>query len=245
MQLKIVTWNANHRDSAVGYLDQLMKDNVDIILLQDVQNTKKNYPHESDLLDYQAFYLQAFPVRDWGNAILINNRTIKKFNGSFDGQKQYQDSSVQMCYDFTLPNNQKLSIINAYANPEGVPDIFQYETNKSEFMKDLDKKMNDMNFVVFAGDLNIDIRWDKYHEDKQQPAFKSLDVVGLVNCFENYGEPIWTRFPWQNDHIFVSRNLKDKVIESKSKIHNKSPIADEMVMKYSDHVPLEITIDFD
>lgn len=106
----------------------------------------------------------------------------------------------------------------------------------------------DFYFFILAGDLNIDLRWDLYHPNqskswKQLPAFEFLESVGLVNCFKD--KFVWTRFPWQIEHIFINQKLKSALkCEIECKVCNESPAAEKMVMEYSDHVPAEIFIEF-
>ena len=270
MQLKIVTWNMHNQIKAFDYVKSefIVKKDIDIILLQEVRNLLKDHPSLFDYLKekkYQIFYSDHSLNGYWNIAILVKESLIHKSLGKtvdiLTGKPRKTKAGERcstwwMCYEFVLSNNQKMTIINIYANPSyDVPYIFDSTNDKygyDKFREELEEKVKgrDKELVIMAGDLNIDDRWDEYHDDdpkswNQSPAFEFLKKIGLVNCFKDYGKPIWTRFPWQNDHVFINKELdeKSKIIEYN--VFNDFSIASEILMKYSDHVPLGVTLDFD
>ena len=77
MKLKIVTWNANHRISIYNSLKTLLDEwNADVILLQDLQNPRKELLDSEPFSNYKTYYCKSFLKRDWGNAVIINEKLI-------------------------------------------------------------------------------------------------------------------------------------------------------------------------
>jgi exonuclease III len=206
---------------------------VDIAMLQEsklLENKFENY----------NFQFNALPVREnWGNTILYKkyNAYRHALNSSFLG------SSALMVYDFILPNNEVITIINVY----GQIDYDGYATTTMHHVisdisalvyKNLKSK-----YILMAGDLNISTQYDEQYRN-QAPShnivFDRIKDLGLINCtMEKYGKHIQTYyhskgdFPWQNDYIFTNKKLYDKI--NSLKIYSKEEIDDR-----SDHMPVEI-----
>ena len=234
----------NLRKIAFDYVkSEFIEKDIDIILLQEVQNLQKNQSDLFDYLDekgYRIFYSDHSLNGHWNIAILVKKSLINESYGKTVDKVTGKYSSTRwMCYEFILPHNQKMTIINIYANPADVPGIFRSKNTKhgyDKFREELEEKVNGDGFVIVAGDLNIDLRYRL-----TTSAFPYLNSI-LINCIK---DPIWTRFPWQDDHILINQKLQ---FELKGKIEYKvcnCLDAEEMVRKYSDHIPLEVIIDFD
>jgi len=142
-----------------------------------------------------------------------------------------------MCLDFPFSNG-KMTVINIYACPASIPKLF---CKNVEFRKALKEKVEESEFVVLGGDLNINLEYC----DEHKCAFDYLKDIGLINCFDAYStkKESWTKFPWQNDYIFI-KTLKNAA-KFRPRIYNEIPGSIAFVKEWSDHVPVEVIIDFD
>jgi endonuclease/exonuclease/phosphatase family metal-dependent hydrolase len=142
-----------------------------------------------------------------------------------------------------LPGNQALLTINMY----GQPDYAGFYTPSVHHMiSDITAQVfsRKKKYIVVAGDLNASVQWDeKYHDPAHKLVFDRLDDLGLVNCTkETFGGHIQTHkhsrsdFPWQNDYIFLNKNLYSKLLSCS--VHNE-----EGMLNLSDHFPVEIILD--
>jgi len=106
--------------------------------------------------------------------------------------------------------------------------------------------------VVIGGDLNISVQFDEKYGKKgrythaHKICFERIEDFGLVNSFKSfYNGYVQTlrhrnsQIPWQNDYLFVSRNL---AVSLKScNVINEN--YDRRIIKFSDHNPVIIEIE--
>jgi endonuclease/exonuclease/phosphatase family metal-dependent hydrolase len=236
MELKVMTWNMNYwqRDDTqrLGAWKFLEEKNMDIAILQETK------PYFNCLENYNI-YSQIFPVRDgWGSAIVT-----KKYNSyKHSFVSSYEGSYGLMCYDFEIEKDKKVTIINLYGK---IDSNGNSTTTMHHILSDIIPIVwgRPKNLIIMAGDLNTSTQWDEKYNNKDPShklVFDRINDMGFINCtMEQFGEHRQTfvrenTFPYQDDYIFIKGNDH----EWKVKIHN-----DQNVLNYSDHYPVELTIE--
>lgn len=244
MELKVSTWNMDYwktpkprRLAAWNYL--ITELNSDISLLQE---TKPQVLFDGT---YDIHY-HKFPQRpDWGSAIIF--RKYQHFEYSFNSS--YEGSRGLMCFDFKISDKITITAINIY----GKIDSEGYATTTLHHMlSDLTPllhKYKKNRYFVIGGDFNASTQWDEKYNGRDplhKLVFDRIEDFGMLNCTkEIYGDHIRTyshnrkksNFPWQDDYIFISRNLKKSLVSCN--VHNN-----DKMLELSDHFPVEVIFDF-
>nr|MDO8109399.1 endonuclease/exonuclease/phosphatase family protein [Candidatus Sigynarchaeota archaeon] len=207
----------------------------DIALLQEV--------HPDHLMHsmYDLHYHKGYHEKNWGSAIL--SKKYPYFQVNFDGF--YEGKNGLLCYEFQVTDKKRLTVINMY----GKIDAEGYATTTMHHMLSdltpiLGKKRKSRS-IVLGGDLNVSTQWDQRYPNKypsHKIVFDRLDDFKLINCtLAFFGKYVQTyshdpvSFPWQNDYIFISKDLKPTFIDCK--VYD-----DQKMLELSDHFPLEITL---
>ena len=92
-----------------------------------------------------------------------------------------------------------------------------------------------------GGDFNVSEQFDVKYKG-QYPAhkivFDRLEDFGLINCTKKFhGNHVQTHihsksdFPWQNDYLFVSKNIIERVTDC-------DVIKEDRILEMSDHLPV-------
>jgi len=239
MKTSIVTWNMDNwkrnikkREKAWKYLTENIS--ADIMLLQE-------FAPQSKIDDkYNVSYMEISNTRQWGSAVItrgLPNHEVE-FKNSYPG--------AVTAADVTLPNGSILTVISLY----GVFDEGSYVTaalhrTLSDLTPLLHKDKNKRLFVI-AGDYNVSKQWDeryKHRDPSHTIFFDRLEDFGLINCtYEYFNKHVQTNrhtgsdFPWQNDYIFASKKLAEKLVFCEVK-------DDAQVHELSDHNPVIATFD--
>ncbi|QKX01676.1 exodeoxyribonuclease III [Wolbachia endosymbiont of Cruorifilaria tuberocauda] len=152
--LKVATWNVNSIRRRIGQVcDFIIDDQIDIILLQEIRCTEKQFPYdEIERLGYKcAVYGQ---VARNGVCILSKHPILETF--TIDIVKDYKEARYVECV--IKYNNQKVRVASIYIPNGQSPDscAFAY---KLKFYDNLYKKTNDLlkneELTIVAGDYNV------------------------------------------------------------------------------------------
>jgi hypothetical protein len=122
----------------------------------------------------------------WGTSIIADRKyTLLKRNfidnDEYQGEKYYAQNSL-MCYDFELPNGEKITIINHYHKGRN------WDYNYSDiFFKNIEYiyNINKANLMLFAGDFNASC-----DDEKTKETFEAIEHIGFLNCTKNIGTTI-------------------------------------------------------
>jgi endonuclease/exonuclease/phosphatase family metal-dependent hydrolase len=92
--------------------------------------------------------------------------------------------------------------------------------------------------VIFAGDLNVDARWDDVHgTTRHRQVLQRLTETGLFHANSLLPPGTYTnqKHPYQIDHFFVSGSLRES-------IEDVRVIVGSRVSALSDHYPLVLDL---
>jgi exonuclease III len=255
--MKITSWNLNfwqnwtHQDKEEWrsrVLDYLKSLDYDFMLLQEVKVPClfSQYTNSSgiDFLGNSLYYhelgkdeLTADPnskILLWGNSIIAkNNYRIQKRRIL---EKDYYGRSILMCYDFYLPDEKTITLINFYGKK--APDSNDYPILEKGIndIKDVVQNNSDNHLIVFAGDFNSDPEKEPHYK---KVFFDNLEELGFKNCtqaevFRNTMVP--EARPWPNDKVFVNKPYHE---------YTKCILREDTDLKLSDHRPIECIINLE
>ena len=224
--------NSIQRNYAWSYLWE--KITPDIALLQEI------VPPAQSFELYNILYHEIDKKRRWGTSIISKpkiNREIYS-NNFYPGSSGLIIAEVKISHSFTL------TVINIYGliDPEGYAT-----TTMHHIISDLTSILHNKNKrnIVLGGDFNVSEQWDikyKNRDPAHKLVFDRLKNLGLINCTkEFFNGHIQTHFHsrssvrWQNDYIFVSKNLINKVKDCKV-------INTPEMSEFSDHYPVMIEL---
>jgi exonuclease III len=227
-------WKRSSEQRELGWNYLVDSINPEIALLQEVVPPEKHFETHSIL------YHEIDKKRKWGTSIIAKHKIVKEIylNNTYPG------STGLIVAEIKIADNFILTVINIY----GLIDSDGYaSTTLHHILSDLtpilhnNKKQN----IVLGGDFNVSEQFDLVYKD-QYPShklvFQRLEDFGLINCTkEIYKDHIQTHvhsrstFEWQNDYIFVNKNVMEKVIDCKV-VNNPE------MLNFSDHYPVFIDV---
>jgi len=237
--MKIITWNMDYwkrkseqRKLAWNYLLDTIDPNV--ALIQEI------VPPETSYDSHHVLYHEIDGKRKWGNALISKYPVHKEIyvNNSYPG------ASGLIIAELKISDNFLLTTINVY----GQIDPNKYATTTmhhilSDLTPILDKK--DKRNIVLGGDLNVSEQYDTKYKGKfasHKLVFDRLEDFGLINCTKKFHNGhvqthvhSSSKFEWQNDYLFVSKNIIDQV--TGCEVINGNGLLD-----LSDHYPVTIEI---
>lgn len=226
--MKVITWNMgfwqykNSHNEAWKYLKEEI--NPDIALLQETY-----LPHLTETEN--LLYRSIGGTRKWGSAIYSRDLPIREIIfDSFTGW-------VVAC-EVSLPNDRKIIIVSIHAQiVKGY--VFPNLTNIFDALSPI---LENREFII-GGDFNSCRLIDKVQKTKYHTAFfDKIETNGFFNCHQKFHEveqqTFWgkrTKQPYQDDHLFVSDNLAEKVISC-------DVLGYEPIKTLSDHTPVLLGI---
>ncbi len=250
--MKILSWNVNGLRAAIknGILDELKKEDPDIILFQEVKVDKLSVPEEIYHLNYKV-YLNSAEKKGYSGTMALSK--IEPLNYStgigipeFDSEGRVQTLEFEEFY-----------IVNSYFpnSQHGLTRLdFKMDFNDKilNYLESLKKKKP----VIITGDFNvaheeIDIARPKDNEKNagftiEERTFMSKFLEeGYIDSYRYFhkdpGHYSWWSYRfnareknigWRIDYFIISKDFIDKL---------KDSIIMENI-KGSDHAPLELLI---
>ena len=238
--MNIATWNMDYwkrsteqRISGWHYLWN--KIDPDMALLQEI------VPPDESFDNFSVLYHQLDRKRRWGTSIVSKRRISRElhFNNYYPG------SSGLIAAEIRLPGSFTLTVVNIY----GLIDPEDYATTTMHhILSDLTTTLHKSygRNIFLGGDFNVSEQWDEKCKNRypaHRLVFDRLEDFGLINCTKKFANAhIQTHthgqstFEWQNDYIFVSSNIIDKVEDCEV-------INEPEVREFSDYFPVVIEID--
>ena len=227
--MRIITWNLDywkHRslhNEAWIYLRDKIK--PDVALLQEVSPPN---------LEAQEHFLFKITGRRQGTAIYTRNLPTQEFEVALPEKYVGRVVATQIEVSAGL----KVVVMSVHA-PIIKGRVFPY---LDEIFDKIEYVVSDQTFVV-GGDLNTarlaEKVWPGYGHG---PFFERLAQSVFFDCHRKFHvaeEQTYFRSdskqPYQDDHLFVSCDLADRVVCC-------DPIKDETTLKVSDHIPLLVEI---
>ncbi len=222
--MKIVTWNmdcwkrdVSRHDEAWAYLVEELR--PDIALLQEVRPPAS---FEGNNLLYTAIG----GSRRWGSAIFTNGLPIH-------GIPIENHKGWVVAGEILLPNNSKAVAVSIHARfieREVFPHL-------NYLFDDLSPVLEEQTFIV-GGDLNAARLIDEVYGTRcDSEFFDRIESSGFFNCHRKFHakeqQTFWgkTKYPYQDDHLFVSEHLKEQVLSCDTLDY-------ERIRKLSDHSPV-------
>ena len=237
--MRFLTWNMDYwkrnseqRKLAWNYLSDTL--NPDVALIQEI------VPPENSYNEMNVLYHEIDGKRKWGSAIFSKYNILKELylNNGYVGARATVISEIEISDSFTV------TFINIY----GQLDSYGYATTTMHhLLSDLTTILNQKRKrnIILGGDFNVSEQFDEKYKGQfpsHKLVFDRLEDFGLINCTKHfYKTHIQTHvhnksdFGWQDDYIFVSKNLIDRI--TKCEVIN-----DKEILELSDHLPLLIEL---
>ncbi len=228
VRIRVATWNLGywqfrrHHERAWEYLRQEIK--PDIAFLQECHPINVS-------ADEQIFFKEIY--RGWGTAIYVRSFPAEEIEFF-----QYPGRVVgAVAYLPKIPRLYLASIHAPILNHRVFPHL-------DDIFSEIEGRYAGLPSII-GGDLNsarlAEEAWPGYGHG---PFFKRIDQSWFVDCRRHFFEAeIQTifrprqKFPFQDDHIFVSQDLADRVSDYQV-LHNG------VTRTVSDHIPVVIDIAF-
>ena len=256
--MKISSWNVNSIRARIENIKKYIKlSSPDIILLQEIKTEEHSYPFEE--IKKLGYISYVNGQKSYNGVSILSKKKLNNISKILPGDKIKQSRIISANVKI---KNKNIEIINIYV-PNGNPidtDKYTYKKNWLDlFIKEIEKKINNNDFLIVAGDFNIiPEEIDVYNSEKYEndalfkldirKRYRSLINLGLVDVYRHFNKKtqeytFWDYMSgsWQKnhgmriDHILISPGLLDflKKIEIIKKIRGQ--------IKPSDHVPIECT----
>lgn len=245
MNLKIVTWNMDYwkhkkedRNRAWEYLDKNI--DPDIALLQEAIPPKDRYN------DDNIVFPQVDDKYKWACCIVSKICSLRQVDFPRKFRYSLIAADVILSEEKHNLNTTLFTVISMYSPI----DEWGFSTpNLHVMLSDLTpmflNKLGNRE-IILAGDFNTSLQWEEREKRwpglSQELLFNRIKDFGLINCTEKF----WggykqtyrhskSRYPWQNDYIFVTRGLEDS-LKACYVVDNPD------VHKLSDHNPVTIEL---
>ena len=226
--MKIVSWNlgfwqhrSTHSEAWVYLRNQI---EPDLALLQEVSPSKLN---NNEFLLFRQIH------QNWGTALYTRNISLEELQFA----NEYPGRVSGAC--FKTAAEQEIMAASIHA-PIINGRVFPY---LGRIFDDIERTVSGKTFIV-GGDLNTARLAEKvWPRHGHVPFFERIANSIFFDCHQNlHGKEEQTFFrdnsiyPFQDDHLFVSHDLADRV-KSCYALNN------EAVRSLSDHIPLVTEID--
>jgi exonuclease III len=255
MLLKVATWNMGYwshkkvHDEAWGFLmDELAPD---IALIQEARPPAGVDPSG---MTWCPVKRRNGKVEQWGTGIVTKGLPINCL------LVECSHPGGLVAAEVSIPDHPAVTVISMYGVLESVPHGQAYATTTVHRM------LSDLTYllmgegeyagkhknVVLGGDLNISVQCDEMWGGKQRYThahricFDRIEDFGLTNCYAPfYNDYVQTMrhsrssLPWQDDYLFVSRNLAASL--KSCVVLNEE--YDECIKGFSDHNPVVAGLD--
>jgi len=233
--MKIVSWNMNYwqqkstNESAWNYLVSTV--NPDIALLQETVVPEK-YQHQTVFIESKT--CRTTDSIKWGTCVFVNETIL--LNGSFkDVTEKYikEEDSIgkQVFIEVNLNGREQFTICSLHTNtsPDG---IYSIKNHIQKITENLESN-NSYKRFIFGGDFNADIEMDNGFFIEVFNRIK----INYHECIPKhtqtyFGANMSERNHYQDDHLFVSKDLSNSINETFSWNYGK-------LKQYSDHTILE------
>ena len=229
--MKILSWNIDCKIGQNGvwnYIRTHIK--PDFALLQECRVPVENFEVQNNLL------LNVIGgTRNWGSCIYSKDCKVDEV--SFSPEYRGWTTLGEMT---PLHFSKPILLISVHAKLAGVPFVVPH---LKEMFSKLLNVMKEYENLIIAGDFNAARLFDEVYPQypahtKHKLLFDWLEnELGLFDChYKLNGKEVQTmrgksKYPYQNDHIFVSKSLL-------TRLKSCTVLANEEIYKLSDHNPV-------
>jgi exonuclease III len=236
MKVKIATWNMAHWQyrgktrEAWAYLDDVIA--PDIALVQEAA------PPANQVRSETCVWREIGDTRKWGSGVLTKRFPLREVQF----ETTYPGSVVAA--DVDIPGESSLTAISLY----GIFDKWNYVmTGLHRMFSDLTPLLVGLmgkRRIVLGGDFNASLQADeRWGGEAHRIFFKRVADFGLVDCLAKFHSGFVqthrhriSDIPWQNDYIFVSKELEDCLLSCEA-------LDNTDVHELSDHNPVVAVLD--
>jgi len=134
--------------------------------------------------------------------------------------------------------------ISLYGLFEKVGNTNYSITNLHRILSDLTGILNSRSKkIILGGDFNASLQFDKLQTgESHRIFFERLEDFGLINCYKPFHQNFIQTLrdprsttPWQDDYLFISNALTDKLISCEV-------LENDKIKTFSDHNPVMISL---
>ncbi|HRU01719.1 MAG TPA: hypothetical protein P5239_08460 [Victivallales bacterium] len=236
--MKLISWNMNYwqqvntNELAWDYLVNAVS--PDIALLQETV-VPELYKNQTVFKESNTCRITD-PIK-WGTCVYISKDILKE-NSFIDVTEKYVDvenrNGKQVFAELKLKNENIFTICSLHTNtsPDG---IYTIRNHIDQIFNDKIMNANIDKFII-GGDFNADIEMDNGFFLETFNKIKVFYHECMPKHTQTYfGENMAARNHYQDDHIFISKDLSNNIGETFSWNYGK-------VKHYSDHTILEVEL---
>jgi exonuclease III len=254
--LKIATWNMNHWQRSAERRGETWARaqslGVDVLLFQEA----KPLPGASS--GSVVYAGDVGPTRRWGTGILCLNSTLslreiptRPIGGGEGADAAFHDQVLEVSQpgliaaaDILDPlENVICTVVSVYGlNADKVLNGVRYTvTVVHRILSDITPLLDTYRLkrqTVIGGDLNVSPQIGYPDTRAHEVVIERMKAFGMIDCLGKFHDDFVQTHrarnstkPWQDDWMFVSRNLEKKVMGCDA-------AGDETIWEYSDHRPV-------
>lgn len=235
-RIRIISWNVNGLRAAYrkGFLDWFMREQPDILCLQEIKATPDQLPRKlKNVYGYRSFFTPA-QRRGYSGVALYTKITPSNLEEGFgvdkfdtEGRIQIADFDDFLLYNIYFPNGKmseerlryKLEFYDAFLDHvNGMRDsgrnvIICGDLNTAHKEIDLARPKENSNV---SGFLPVERAWiDKFIENGYVDTFRMFNKEGGQYTWWSYRTRARERnVGWRLDYFFVNEDFKDRVRDS-------------------------------
>jgi len=254
--MKIVSWNVNGiravaRKEALKWIDEYQPT---ILALQEIKATKEQIPNNLFNKEYKELFVSSSVNKGQSGVAVFSDITPDYYSPCYEVDILKEGRINELHFG-------KVAFFNVYfPNGKRNQERLEYKLQFYErFLKHIDTLFKKGYSIIFCGDVNtahkeIDLARPKDNEDIsgflpiERAWIDNLEKHGFIDAFRVFHKEAnryswWSmrtrararNVGWRIDYFFVSKDLKDRLINS--------DILEEI--KGSDHAPISLEINKD
>ena len=269
---KIISWNVNSVRARLAQLIELLKNEApSVVLLQEIKCEEQNFPFEE--IQDCGYNIAIYGQKSYNGVAILSKTQIEDVNRGFEGFKEGEARFIEAVTYFKNKALKVASVYIPNGNPNGEDvknnikaincERFKYKLSFLQNLRNhLKKELTSGEDYIIGGDINIapeeiDVYSVKNWEGKvcflpeERAEFRAILNLGYADAIRTLA-PNTQVFSWYDyrtrgfetgkglriDHFLTSPKSTDKLHNYKILEYYRG------LEKASDHVPIEINLEF-